>query len=425
MRRFFGKLADAIRQTNTAPPGRRGPRRAPLQVEALETRELLSVSPVAALSAVKLNVPPLTPIQFKYQSLGGASGFLGPAVTSELPTPYGNGRYEQYQHGNIYWSVATGAHDVYGPILNEYNLTASEQDAYGNSVQKGLGLPTTDVFGLVFGPGAGAVLFQGGGIYTSLATGTHAIYGGIYTEYQATQHEKDAHGNEVYMGLGLPTSDETNMPGLPGVRVNTFAGGAAIYWSQATAAHVVYGAIATKYNSYDGPYSVGLPTSDEANVPGMPGVRVTQFQNNGAIYWSAATGAHLVYGSIEAEYLATQGETDPYGTPVKDLLQAPTSDVMNVPGVPGAAMVTFQGGNIYWSQATGAHVVYGGILNGHVFLGIVGKYLSLGGPTSFLGLPISDEINFTGQAAGISISYFQHGWISWNPEKGTYVVNHS
>ena len=39
-----------------------------------------------------------------------------------------------------------------------------------------------------------------------------------------------------------------NVPGVAGGRMNTFAGGAAIYWSQATGAHVIYGAIATEYN---------------------------------------------------------------------------------------------------------------------------------------------------------------------------------
>ena len=80
MRRFFGKLANVIRQTNKSRPAQGGRRRTSLQVEALETRQLLSTSPVTAVIAAPLNVPPLTPIQFKYQSLGGASGFLGKAV---------------------------------------------------------------------------------------------------------------------------------------------------------------------------------------------------------------------------------------------------------------------------------------------------------------------------------------------------------
>jgi len=407
MRRFFGKLANVIRQTNKARPAQGSRRRASLQVEALESRQLLSGSSILTLSTAPLVVPPLTPIQFKYQSLGGASGFLGKAVTGELPMPYGNGRYEQFQHGNIYWSAATGAHDVYGPILNEYFLTAAERDAHGNSVQVGLGLPTTDVVGLQSMPGAEAVVFQGGTIYWSAQTGAHAIYGGIYTEYLDTQNEIDANANEVFMAIGLPTSDETNVPGVAGGRMNTFAGGAAIYWSQATGAHVVYGAIAAKYNSVGGPVAYGLPTSDEANVPGLPGVRVSDFQGGRAIYWSAATGAHTVYGAIEAEYLATAGEHDYYGRNVMALLGAPTSDQTSIIGAwePNARMNTFQGGNIYWSPDTGAHAVYGAIL---------AKYEFVGGPASWLGMPISDESDWY---AG-RISIFVGGSIMWNPGGG-------
>jgi uncharacterized protein with LGFP repeats len=416
MRRFFGKLANVIRQTNKPGPAQGGRRRTSLQVEALETRQLLSISPVTAVIAAPLNVPPLTPIQFKYQSLGGSSGFLGKAVTGELPTPFGGGKYEKFQHGNIYWSASTGAHDLYGPILNEYLLTASEHDAHGNSAQKDLGLPTTDVEGLQSIPGAEAVEFQGGIIYWSAQTGAHTMYGGIWTEYQATFSEFDANGY-VSTQLGLPTSDEINVPGVAGGRMNTFAGDNAIYWSQATGAHVVYGAIAAKYNSLGGPAAFGLPTSDEVKVQSLPGVFVTNCKTNYAIYWSAATGAHAVWGAIEAEYLTTAGETDYYGRNVRVLLGAPTSDVIPVVGLHGtvANEVTFQGGNIYNSSVGGAHVVYGGIL---------AKYLSLGGPSSFLGLPMSDELGLAAQGsfAAERISYFEHGWISWNPERGAYVV---
>src|SRR5207253_9571440 len=58
----------------------------------------------------------LSPISDKYNALGGAQGFLGAAVTGELPTPYGNGLYQEYQNGAILWSANTGAHDIYGPI---------------------------------------------------------------------------------------------------------------------------------------------------------------------------------------------------------------------------------------------------------------------------------------------------------------------
>src|SRR5713101_3422781 len=76
----------------------------------------------------------LSPIQAKYLALGGAHGFLGKALTGELATPYGGGRYEQFENGAIFWSAKTGAHDIYGPIESEFFATANEKDANGTVV---------------------------------------------------------------------------------------------------------------------------------------------------------------------------------------------------------------------------------------------------------------------------------------------------
>jgi hypothetical protein len=234
-------------------------------------------------------------------------------------------------------------------------------------------------------------------IFWSPTTGAHAVYGAIFTEYEALDQEYDAYGKVVQDLLGLPTSDEMNVPGVPGARMNTFQGGA-IYWSPATGAHVVYGGIWAKYNSVGGPASYGLPTSDEMWLPdgqGDSNYRVSYFQDGRAIVWSAAYGAHLIYGAIGAEYAALVNERDVSGYPLLSVLGAPTSDEMDVPGVPGARMNTFQGGAIYWSPATGAHVVYGSIY---------ALYQSMGGPTSYLGLPIGDE-------QGFGVQYFQGGYL--------------
>src|SRR5205823_5670897 len=106
-------------------------------------------------------------------------------------------------------------------------------------------------------------------------------------------------------------------------------------------AHVVYGAIGAKYNWAGGPTGYGLPTSDEAWVPGLPGVRAQYFSGDGheyisgaglggrAIYWSAATGAHIVYGALETEYENTGRKFDGLGHTVRQVLGAPTSDVLH------------------------------------------------------------------------------------------------
>jgi hypothetical protein len=59
------------------------------------------------------------------------------------------------------------------------------------------------------------------------------------------------------------------VPGVPGVRVTDFQGGHALDGSPATGAHVVYGAIFAEYKSLGYPISpLGLPTSDEQGIPG-------------------------------------------------------------------------------------------------------------------------------------------------------------
>jgi hypothetical protein len=238
----------------------------------------------------------------------------------------------------------------------------------------------------------------------------------ISVEYANTAHETDAYGGIVQKDLGAPTSAEVSVPGVPGALEETFQGGA-IYWSQNTGAHVVYGGIGAKYaalayetDAYgrDAQLVLGLPKTDEVNVAGMPGARMNTFQN-GAIYWSQATSAHAVYGGIAAEYAATANETDYYGNNVQKILGLPMTDEMNVAGVPGARMNTFQGGAIYWSQNTGAHAVYGGI---------GALYNSMGGPTSYLGLPTSGEQGIPGGRE----TFFQNGKILWTPQGGAYAV---
>jgi hypothetical protein len=242
------------------------------------------------------------------------------------------------------------------------------------------------------------------------------------SEYFLTGFETDAFGTDVEKILGLPTADQAGVPGMPGARVTPFQGGK-IYWSATTGAHVVYGAIgaeyaATAFQTDAGGRVVqtvlGLPTTDEINVPGVAGGRMNYFQG-GAIYWSLATGAHDVYGMIWGEYQTTAGEKDYWGTSVQKILGLPTSDEKNVPGVAGARMNTFQGGDIFWSAATGAHVLYGAIL---------AKFNSLGGAKT-VGLPTDDETP-TPDGAGRFNHFLRPGGavaaIDWTQWTGAHAV---
>jgi uncharacterized protein with LGFP repeats len=210
-------------------------------------------------------LPLLDPIQLKYQSLGGQGGFLGKPTSPEQNTPYGGGRYELFQHGAIYWLAKTGAHDFFGAIESEYQATASEHDAYGTVVQRIIGLPTADETNVPSVAGARVTHFQGGTIYRSTGTGAHVIYGAIGAEYQATASEHDFYGRVVQSLIGLPTSDEAKVPGQPTRRVSTFQHGA-IYWTPATGAHEVHGLIAARFAVLGWEGAVGEAVTDEIDI---------------------------------------------------------------------------------------------------------------------------------------------------------------
>ncbi|AWH91115.1 esterase [Dietzia lutea] len=146
-----------------------------------------------------------------------------------------------------------------------------------------------------------------------------------------------------------------------------------VFWSQSTGAHSVLGAIGAAYQSEGGPDGVlGLPTSGETTTPDGRG-RFSTFQN-GVIYWSPSTGAHAVRGGIRAMWQERGAERGDLGYPTTDEITNP-----NKPGV----VQGFQGGTVYWSEETGPKVVEGDILK---------AYREAGAENSELGYPVTDEI---------------------------------
>jgi len=125
--------------------------------------------------------------------------------------------------------------------------------------------------------------------------------------------------------------------------------------------------------------------------------------DGGSIYWTQATGAHEVHGDIRGKWASLGWERGFLGYPVSDETGTPD-------GV--GRYNHFQGGSIYWTPSTGAHEVHGDIR---------GKWASLGWERGFLGYPVGDE---TGTADGQGrFSDFQGGWIYWSPRSGAREVH--
>jgi uncharacterized protein with LGFP repeats len=260
-------------------------------------------------------------IAAEWAALGFERSVLGYPVNDESGTPDGVGRYNHFQRGSIYWSPATGAHEVHGFIHAEWAGLGWERSV--------LGYPVTDEIGTPDGVGR-FNHFQGGSIYWTPGTGAHELHGAIRTEWAALGFERSA--------LGYPVNDESGTADGVG-RYNRFQGGS-IFWTPATGAHEVHGLIHAEWAALGFERSpVGYPVGDESSTPGGIG-RYSQFQG-GAIYWSPATGAHEVHGAIYARYLSIGGP--------QSVLGLPKSDEHDVPG---GRQNDFEHGHIYWDRAT-------------------------------------------------------------------------
>jgi len=256
-------------------------------------------------------------------TLGGPNGPLGYPTSDELTSPDGVGKFNTFQNAgdHIYWSPATGAAEIGGAIFDHWGTFGYELGP--------LGYPTSGE--LPLGGGAQTNTFQGGPVITwSPSTGACEIGGEIYLHW--------AHFSFNLGPLGLPTSDEITNPDGVGKR-NTFQyGGDSIYWSPATGAQEIGGAIFQHWGDYGyetGP--LGYPISDEITNPDGVGKR-NSFQNGGdAIYWSPSTPASEVGGAIFQQWGSRNYETGRFGYPTSDEFNFEAGRAGN-----------FQGGTIDW-----------------------------------------------------------------------------
>jgi uncharacterized protein with LGFP repeats len=104
-------------------------------------------------------------IHGKYQSLNTIAGILGYPLTDETGTPDGIGRFNHFQKGSIYWTPATGAHEVHGGIGGAWASMGWERSQ--------LGYPVSDEY--TSAPGFRRVDFQHGSITWNMATGQWTV----------------------------------------------------------------------------------------------------------------------------------------------------------------------------------------------------------------------------------------------------------
>lgn len=198
--------------------------------------------------------------------------------------------------------------------------------------------------------------------------------------------------------LGAPTSKE--ITGLKnGGSYQTFQN-ATMYWSPATGAHFIRGAIKGKFilsGSEKG--SLGYPTSDE--ITGLKNGGARQTFQGGAIYWSPATGAHISVGGIRGAWSTAGYENGSLGYPTSDEIYGLRN---------GGVYQTYEHGNIIYAPGVGAFISRGGIRN---------AWIATGGVNGRLGYPTSNEY---AAGNGVTAQNYQGGKITWTSTRGTAVT---
>jgi hypothetical protein len=177
------------------------------------------------------------------------------------------------------------------------------------------------------------------------------------------------------------------------------------YTSASTGSHQVCGAILAKYQALGGPTGfLGYPTTNETSTPDGIG-RFNHFANNGSIYWTPNAGAWSIRGAIRTKWASLGWE--------RSFLGYPVTDETGTPDGIGRFNHFSNSGSIYWTPNTGAWSIHGLIR---------AKYLALGGPTSVVGYPVTDE---TGTPDGIGrFNHFSNsGSIYWTPNTGAWSVH--
>lgn len=258
----------------------------------------------------------------KYAGFGGPASALGFPATDETGRPDGAGRVSSFTGGEIYWTPATGAHEVHGDIAGRY--------AGLNGPEGLLGYPLSDEMTTPDSIGRYND-FAGGAVYWSPDGGAHEMHGAILAHWVELGWEQGL--------LGYPVTDEASTADRSG-RYNNFTGGA-LYWSPGSGAHELHGDILVHWNSLGAQRSaVGYPVSDELGTPDGAG-RFNNF-TGGAVYWSPWTGAYEMHGAILGTWAELDWEQGPLGYPISDEY-----------GVPGGRRSDYQGGYLYWDASSG------------------------------------------------------------------------
>ncbi|MGA5539242.1 LGFP repeat-containing protein [Mycolicibacterium nivoides] len=269
--------------------------------------------------------------------------------------------------------------------------------------------------GGVYAAGSGfAQNFAGGKMFFTPATGAHFMQGAILEKYESL-------GGPAEGDLGFPTIDE-GAGRAPDSRNSTLSApdNPVIFWTPSTGARVVRGAINAAWDKLGGSAGVlGVPAEDES----FDGDVNSQKFTGGEISWNRKTKAFTTVPPELADQLAGLDIPSDPAAAIAAARRAAggamgplgAKDGDQYPIGDGGFGQNYAGGKIFYTPATGANAITGQLLE---------KYESVGGPEGDLGFPTASESE-GGLGPNSRISTFaaaDNPVIFWTPDYGAVIV---
>lgn len=328
-----------------------------------------------------------------WQAAGGADSPVGNRDGDVFEV--GSGYGEKFSEGKIFFTPETGAHLIYGDILNKY-------ESLGGPADSDLGFPTiNEVAGLV-GPDSRVSTFSASdkpAIFWTPDTGAWAVRGAINVAWDKLGGSAGA--------LGVPVEDER----YDGDVISQKFTGGELSWNTASKTFTSDPpSFADELGGLEVPTDpttlINQAWRATGGLGGPLGARqgeqtavgdggAAQDYASGKIFYSPATGAHAVTGAILSKYESLGGPTGDLGFPV---------GVETEGGVPNSRVSAFSAPDkpvIFWTPDNGAIVVRGAIN---------AAWDKLGGATGALGVPTGEE-----SVQGDTVTQnFSGGELSWN-----------
>lgn len=336
-----------------------------------------------------------------WQAAGGDSSPVGTKDGDVYPV--GDGFAQNFSGGKIFFTPATGAHLLWGPVLDKYQATGGPADG-------DLGFPTIDEVAGLVGPDSRVSTFSASdkpAIFWTPDTGAWVVRGAINAAW-------DKLGGSAGT-MGVPTADES----YDGSSISQkFTGGQISYDTSAKTFTTVPPELANNLAGVEVPTDATTAINQAwraaGGLTGPLGARqgaqsavgtdgATQDYVGGKIFYSPATGAHAVTGAILSKYEAAGGPTGDLGLPTGTEADG---------GAPNSRVSAFSAADkpvIFWTPDNGAIVVRGAIN---------AAWAKLGGATGKLGVPTGEQ-----SVNGDTVTQkFSGGEISWNKANNTFTT---